>query len=676
MPLSDHEFRAIIERHLQSSDFSSDTERQSNQKAALDSYFQRNNLSLFGEDGLSVAKDTSVADMVEAVVAQMMPAFDVSMVAAYPPDNAADVEQAKVETHVCNTFLQDVNQGYVTIQGALRNALLLRNGILRIDTERRVDVSRTRLREVDPLAVELAAQPTAPGQTVEVINLAENDGDTVSATIKRTTENRELRIRAVDPTMFVLTQEWTDPDVQDAPTVGERFLFTRSELIQRGIPRAIVDELPSTNVDTTIAAQARNRDGTSPVIDTSGDRSMDRIECYELWLLVDYDQDGIAERRRVLTGGGTSAVRVLENELADLVPFATGTGFVVANRWQGMSLFDKLQELERQKTVALQQMENNMALCNNCEVIIQDGLVNEVDLKARRPGGINRADDINAVRELKFVNIVGESIAYLDYLDKQRSERGGASLDLQAAELQIAGDTAHGIERQYSAREQLAQLMTRTLGETLVRQLFVILHATLRRDFPQANPLGIQSNIVRPEPGAWPPRFRVDVVAGLTATERAEKQMALQMTLGQQEKLMSTGLGSGILTNIQTYYDTLIDFAMASGLRNPRRYYIDPRSEPSLEAQQIQQQNAQQAQVREQELRNQLLSQQINTELLKVQGKLAEGEQENALGYYKAVLDAVMKQLELAAQADKVTDEEQRAEALQAQGALRSVASE
>jgi len=673
VPLSDHEFRSIIQRHLQSSDFSSDTERQSNQKAALDSYFDRNQMALY-EDGLSNAKDTSTADMVEAVVAQMMPAFDVSMVASYPPNTAADVEQAKVETHVCNMYLQDVNQGYVTIQGALRNALLLRNGILRVETERRVDVSRTRVQNADALAMAQVSQPTAENQEVEILNVQDGDDpDTINATIKRTTEVRELRIRSVDPTMFVLTQEWTDPDVQDAPTVGERFMFTRSELIERGIPKRVVEQLPSTNVDTQIAPQARNRDGTSPVIDIAGDRSMDRIECYELWMLVDYDQDGVAERRRVLTGGGTSSVTVLENELAELVPFATGTGFVVPNRWQGMSLFDKLQELERQKTVALQQLENNMALANNAELVIQDGLVNEEDLKARRPGGINRADDIDAVRELKFVNIVGESIAYLDYLDKQRSERGGASLDLQAAELQIAGDTAHGIERQYSSREQLAQLMTRTLGETMIRQLFVILHATLRRDFPNANPLGIQSQYVTPEPAGWQPRFRVEIVAGLTATERAEKQMALQMTLGQQEKMMAQGLGAGILTNLQTYYDTLIDFAMASGLRNPRRYYIDPRSELSVQAQQAQQAQSQAAAAEQQQLQNRLLDTQINTELMKVQGDLAESEQKTQLDYYRAVLDAVMRQLELAAQQQQVTDEEQRAEALQAQGALRSV---
>jgi len=506
MPLSDHKFRAIIEQHLQGADFSSDTERQENQKAALDSYFNRNNMVYFGEDGLSTAKDTSVADMVEAVVAQMMPAFDVSMVAVYPPNGAPDTEQAKHESIVANVVLQDLNQGYVTIQGALRNALLLRNGILRVETESRVDVTRQRVEGADALQIAAAAQPTAQNQTVEVLNVQDGEeAETVNATIKRTTEQRELKIRSVDPVNFVLTQEWTEIDVQDAPTVGERFYMTRSELIQRGIAKAVVEALPSSNVDTMIAPQARNRDGYAPVIDTPGDRSMDRIECYELWILVDYDQDGTAERRRVLYAGGTSSGTVLENELADFVPYATGTGFVVANRWQGLSLFDKLQELERQKTVALQQLENNMALANNCEVVIQDGVVNEQDLKARRPGGINRADDINGIRELKFVNITQESIFYLDYLDKQRSERGGASLDLQAAELQIAGDTAHGIERQYSAREQLAQLMTRTLGETLVRQLFLLIHATLRRDFAQTDFLGAAPQFVNALPGQWPP---------------------------------------------------------------------------------------------------------------------------------------------------------------------------
>jgi len=149
--------------------------------------------------------------------------------------------------------------------------------------------------------------------------------------------------------------------------------------------------------------------------------------------------------------------------------------------------------------------------------------------------------------------------------------------------------------------------------------------------------------------------------------------MALQMTLGQHEKLMGAGLGAGILTNLQTYYDTLIDFAMASGLRNPRRYYIDPRSDASLQAQQSSQEQSAAAQAERKALENRLLETQINTELLKVQGNLAQSEQKTGLEYYKAVLDAALKQLELVAEDGETGDQNAEVDALQAVGTIRSV---
>ena len=73
------------------------------------------------------------------------------------------------------------------------------------------------------------------------------------------------------------------------------------------------------------------------------------------------------------------------------------------------------------------------------------------------------------MRELVVADLGPSSIALLNYMDSVRSERGGASLDLQAAQLQVAGETAHGIERQFTSKEALARLITRTLAETMLR---------------------------------------------------------------------------------------------------------------------------------------------------------------------------------------------------------------
>ena len=337
-----------------------------------------------------------------------------------------------------------------------------------------------------------------------------------------------------------------------------------------------------------------------------------------------------------------------------------------------MSMFDKMKEIEEIKTEALRQYLDNVAYGNNAELLVVDGAAEIEDLKARRPGGINRVDDIAAVRELVVNDLGPSSIALLNYMDSVRSERGGASLDLQSAQLQVAGETAHGIERQFTSKEALARLITRTLAETMLRQCFLLIHETLRTDFPDAAEQQIGSAFVEYSPGAWKYRDRLMIVAGMSFNERAERRGALESVLIQQEKLHAAGLGGGILTDLQTYHDTLIDWTAAGGVSNARRYWVDPRSPTSVEAQKKSAEAAQAQQLASRFQQDQFLRAQVGIEKDKVVRELLKDTRELRFDYWKETLQSALQQQTVDGQYGTDDGEPVAVDALQGEGARRA----
>ncbi len=90
------------------------------------------------------------------------------------------------------------------------------------------------------------------------------------------------------------------------------------------------------------------------------------------------------------------------------------------------------------KTATLRQLLDNQNAANNARVIAVDGQVNMDDVVNSRPGDVVRTRSPDSIQPFPFTDIGASAQSTLAYLDKIRSERGGASLDLQSAELQIA----------------------------------------------------------------------------------------------------------------------------------------------------------------------------------------------------------------------------------------------
>ena len=657
----EHTLRTVVERAITSSEYFDNSEIQENQQAALNTYLGRNAGGSVPGDANERSND--VADTIEAVTAQVMPAFKGDEIAVFDPNGRDDVEQARLESKIVNQFIFDMNDGDLEMQSAVRDALLLRNGILKSWVPQEVDVRQESYKALTDIEIMGVQIPTAQNQTVrvtltDVSDQKGADNETLfDMNLTRTTIFRRMAVQSIDPVNFLIEREHTSVNPDDATIVGERRFELRGDLLAQGYPKAVIDTLNATDSDTRLGSLARNRNQSIPHWDIS-DKSMDRIEVFELYMRVDFDGDGIPERRRIIYAGGATGAggTVLDNEVHPHQPYAVGTPFLYPHRHQGLSVYDKLKELEKTKSRALTQYVNNLENANFPELVIADGEVAELDATSRKSSGIIRADRVDAVRPIPVQDIGASSLGFLQYMDQVRSERAGAALDMQSAQAQIAGESAYGVERLMTPREMLSNMMADTIGSTLIRQLFKKIHENLREFFtgPQNFHIG-QNQFVTADAGQWQGRVKIRITAGLSEHQRQQHRAVLEGHLLQQEKLWAAGM-DGILVNLETYYDTLVDWSKSGGLMTPRRYWVNPQSDEALQAQQQKVQQAEQQAAEAKAQQDKLFSTQLLIGDRENQTEMVKHMTELRFKYWDGVLTSEMEEMRIQAQGSEAAD--------------------
>ena len=227
MAINDTELAQWIDHEIASAGGYSGGELAQLRTDALNRYYMR---PIGNESpGRSQSQSNDVADMVEALVAQMLPGLTGDSVIEFEPETAGETESAQAESDVVNNVIIEDNRGFVVFQSALRNALLLRNGWCKVWLETDKQVSEERVGPVDELVLgQLMMMQLPPGVTRESVNVREDSDGLVSFTIRDTTTKQRLKVSSVDPVNMRWTADWDSIFVQDIPFLAEQWFPTRS----------------------------------------------------------------------------------------------------------------------------------------------------------------------------------------------------------------------------------------------------------------------------------------------------------------------------------------------------------------------------------------------------------------------------------------------------------------
>lgn len=637
---NDELLQATLSQLRRCSGFDGDEEATSRENA-LRYYFQKPRGDEVAGRAQVVSGDVSA--MVESVLAQMLDSFSTDRIAEFEPLGEDDEDQAQLESDAVQYFVMSRGDGFLQLEQAIKDALLLRNGVVKEWTEEQTETQTKSYSNVTPEA--LVGLTNQPGVETKVLEYDEEQG-TLRLRMTRTT--KEFRSEAIPIENFLYIGNYDSFDLQRIPFCAERHVDTRSDLIELGFSKRKVDDLSPFRTDYKPDSAARNPRGQT--FDTKGmDKSQDEIEWYECYALVDKDGDGIAERRKVCVSGQT----LLTDEPVSLVPYAAGTAIINPHRLKGISIYDKIKQTQDKNTGLERALLDNVNATTKNRLAYLDGRVNVDDVSDGRPnGGIRVKATVPDVRAAVMPFTIPDTsqsiMANIEFQNRQRAELGGASLEMQTAQMQIGGDRmgSQGLDRAYSVVEQLAAMFTKNIGATLIKSVYRLAHATLRENFDQPVPVKRNGRWDTAIPSEWPERHCVTVRPGMSPGERARRGNSLMTILKSQIELADRGMDE-VLVNLDGFHRCLMDWGRVSDIQNPEQYFVDPQSDGAKTALQSKQKQAQE----QTQLKRALMQQAVGLEQMQRALDKYKHDSDLQFNYWKETLGAEVEEAKIAGKA-------------------------
>lgn len=598
--LDENELKALLAAEIRSAIVYDDSELSQKRSRAM-RYYDGDMPDTPANEGRSSVVSRDVADTIGWMLPGIMRVFTASdHMATYEPVGVEDEQFAREATDLCNHVFWKDNAGYRTLWNATHDSLLQGNGIVKhwwddteeccysqhsglteeqiaiLVAERNADiVAQARSGNADPVA---QANPQT-GQ-VEIVQTP-----TFDVKLKRVTSIGRVRVECIEPENFLIDRQART--IEEARFCAHRNEVSRSDLIEMGFERAVVDELPSDNIHNyTEEALAREPDGID--VNDVGDRSTQLIELHECYIKADADGDGISETVRAYYAGHAGAGELLDWEIwDDDLPFSDIPCAPVPHRWDARSIADETMDVQRIKTVLLRQALDNLYASNLPQQEMEEGSVVNPDALINPKFGqliIRRKGSQPLVpRSVPFV--ADKAFAAVEYFDQVVERRTGVSRSTMALDPDaLQNQTATAVQSQRDASYSQIELVARNMAELGWRRVFrEILKLNIKHQ-DRERIIRLKGRPVRIDPRHWNAGMDVTINVGLGSGSRDRDMAMLNNVLQSQvmlaQKLTEGGFADKVLDLTPLIRNTLVKITESAGLKNPGAYY--PEIEPAV----------------------------------------------------------------------------------------------
>ncbi|NND23946.1 MAG: hypothetical protein HKN86_04560, partial [Acidimicrobiia bacterium] len=556
-------------------------------------------------DGRSQVVSTDVSDTIESLLPNLLRVFTASdRVVHCEPMTAEDVPMAAQATAYLNHVFYKENDGFQLLYNFFKDALIEKNGFLKIywDDSEKVDyetyenlskVEKDALEdtkdEIEVVEEEIFEDESAKEKFEEVLKQYEMQGVDISQVqvpdfnlynckIKRITKTGKVKIESIPPEEFLIDRN--AKTIEDADFISHKVLMTRSDLVAMGYPQDEIDELPKSDLDIYNEEETvRSNDIDSFTTGSSTDTSTEKVLVYESYVKYDYDEDGIAELRKIVSAG-TDGYHILSNMPCDSVPFVTITPIPMPHRFYGRSISELVEDVQLMKSTVMRQLLDNMYLTNNNRVAVMDGMVNMDDLLTTRPGGIVRTKQPpnQVMQPLQAQPISQQAFPLLNYLDSVREGRTGVSKEAQGLSPDtLNAKTATGVNALMQQTQMRSELIARVFAETGVKSLFKKIFELMVKYQDKEKIIMMSNQYVPVRPTEWKDRFNISIVVGLGTGSKEQQTIMLNSILERQLQAFQIQGGKEMpMVNLKNMYNTLTKMVENAGLKNVETYFVDP----------------------------------------------------------------------------------------------------
>ncbi len=563
-----------------------------------------------------------------------------------------DVKEAEDKTKYVNWQIRSQPWSFSVLHGFIKNAEIQKTSVVKYFVEETTEVEehkKTGLNDIE-LAVFQESLKGEDVKSIEIVREEETHGEENDVVIKVERTVKSVKIVDVPLETFRMTKNATDKD--EAPVVGDVTNMTRGKLVALGFSRDIVSELilSGANVDeNSRLPEIRDEDEGGPEEDQAiSDWASEEVEVQDLYPLIDFDGDGIAERRHIMRSGCT----ILINEVFNHVPYAVMSSILMPHKAIGKSRAEITAPTARVKTAILRGVNDNIYAVNNPRIAANIN-VNMDDLLVIRPNGIIRTkDESNPGNNMFAVQVpyIGDkALQVVQYWDQSRAQTTGSLLASQGLNADELGkETATRFNGVESASKGKVELVARVMAETGFRQLFegvAWLDAQFQNTPVEIEILGAELSV---NPADW--RFKHHVVSkvGLGAGDEEKKLATMSALWVLHQQLQASG---SPMTDEVKRFNILKNMVNASGEPEVGEFFNDPERPEQLVAaeNEILTNLVQQLQQQLQQLQNPL----AEAETIKQQGNLIKAQSDASIQVAKLQEDQRQFNIETAQKQDQ-----------------------
>lgn len=358
---------------------------------------------------------------------------------------------------------------------------------------------------------------------------------------------------------------------------------TEGQLIAEGFDAEQIKSLSDYTGLTEIETLARDTVAEHLTVNGSGGvNSASRlVKITEHYIRMDYEGTGRPCLYQVITGGDQGAILKRDGKDSivkfDAIPFAATTPVPVPHRFFGRSIADLVMPIQREKTALKRGGLDNLYLHNNPRVEVPEansGPNTLDDLLVSRPGGIVRTKTPGGLQWQVVPDITGAIYPMMQYLDAELEARTGVSRQTQGIDANaLQNQSATAVAQVFSASQMRMKLIARIMAEG-VRDMFSLLHATIRKHGQQAETVRLRNKWVNVDPRQWKNRMDMTINVGLGSGGKAQQFAQLMALAGIQEKLIAGGKSN--LVDDSGIYNLAAEITKTMGHKNPDKFFNDP----------------------------------------------------------------------------------------------------
>lgn len=582
--MTEDKLKALTDQEIKQSLGYGSGELTKNRQKALEYYYAKpiGDLAPPSIDGRSAVVDTSVMDTVEWMLPSLLKIFagGDKVVEFQAKSEEFEEQEDHITEYIGRHVFYVQNSGFQILHTWFKDALLAKNGIVKVWWDKTTDEAREDYAGLDDIELGMLLQDKHVEPIEHSASVDPLTGQQLhDISVKRVVDKGYCCIENVPPEEFLISRR--AKNCEDSPFVAHRFERTIGELKEAGYEN--VDNISSDENDGAFGSERVSRkmqNDESPYLggrgsQENGDPASRVVWVTECYLKVDYDGDGIQEWRKVVRAGN----QILENVECDGQPFISLTPIPIPHQFFGLSIADLSMEAQRTKTSLMRALIDNLYLTVNGRTWALEGQVNLDDLLTSRPGGIVRVKSPGAVGPMQAGGgDLTSAMSMLDYVDTQRGNRTGFTAETQGGNMNAVNHTATGMNIVTNRADMRIELIARNFAENGVKSLFIKILELVSKYQDKAERIKATGGWIDMDPREWKNQFHLSVNVGL-GTGNKDQIIQNLTALGTA---MTQAAAAGVVKP-DNVYKAGVKLAETLGFSNPEQYFTDPATQPPPE---------------------------------------------------------------------------------------------